>query len=276
MDLPLQAAAVDWSCQLRRIAHQQLSCHRQQPHYGVLWLEKLGSGSAELDFAPLGLAAPCALFWAPGQICRYELRDASGWELEFGLDTFCQSGLNDALLNSLGLFAPLDATPLLRIPPAALDEIGQIWRWWEREHEDLPFFRPLAASYLRLLLLRCGRLADPVAPDPAPTEGLWPHFRQLLETHFRRWHQVSHYAEVLAVTPDHLNELVKAASGRSAKQLIQERLMLEARRSAWFSQDSLKQIAYDLGFEDPAYFSRLFRRCTGQTFSEFRTRMEKG
>ncbi|HEY9839686.1 MAG TPA: helix-turn-helix domain-containing protein, partial [Candidatus Obscuribacterales bacterium] len=266
-----------WTCRLERLADEDLHGYRQESHYGVLWLEELVKGTAELDFVHLQLGPAQALFWAPGQICRFDLAKASGWRLEFGLDTFCQSGLDDALLESLGLFAPLTDSPLLKIPPAEMAELTQILRWWEKDNTlTARWHRQLAGSYLRLLLLRCGQLADRPRLLPAIGESeIWPRFRQLLESQFRRWHQVSNYADALAVTPGHLNELVRQASGRSAKRVIQERLMLEARRAAWFSQDSLKQIAYDLGFEDPAYFSRLFRRCSGQNFTDFRNRIRE-
>lgn len=267
-------AAPDWSCRLRHYQAEALSSREQQAHYGLLWIEALAEGELELDFVSYGLAPGQAVFWAPGQICRLALRGFSGWRLDFGLDTFCQSGLDDGLLSELGLFAPQAGQPLLTIPAREGRELGQIWQWWQREQDGQAFARQLAGSYLRLVLLRCGRLraAEPANDEilPQVQNELWPRFRQLLEQNFRRWHAVSTYAETLAVTPGHLNELVKQASGRSAKQLIQDRLMLEARRAAWFSQASLKEIAYELGFEDPAYFSRLFKRCSGQSFSDFR------
>lgn len=261
----------DWACQLERLTSEAHRGQQQQRHYGLLWIENLASGSLELDFVHYQLQAQQVVFWAPGQICRIELKDVTGWRLDFGLDTLCQSGLNDSLLGDLGLFAPLTDSPLLNIPESEQHELSSLWQSWARDNSsERPYQRQLSASYLRLMLLRCARLKSPQIPTEAPPPELWTRFRELLEINFRSWHQVSDYASQLAVTPGHLNDLVKQACGRSAKQLIQERVMLEARRSAWFSQASLKEIAYDLGFEDPAYFSRLFRRCSGQNFSDFR------
>lgn len=267
-------AAADWSCRLQRYAAAAYTCDNQALQYGMLWISDLSQGSGSLDFTALQLEPGLALFWAPGQIRRLQLQAFSGWELTFGLDTFCQSGLDDRMLASLGLFAPLAASPLLRIPAAAATELEPIWETWAREQPSQAFFRQLTATYLRLVLLRCGRLAGS-RPVEAAEAGVWPAFRQLLEARFRSWHQVADYADALALTPDHLNQIVRQASGRAAKQLIQERLMLEARRAAWFSQASLKTIAYELGFSDPAYFSRLFRRCSGQTFSDFREQIRR-
>lgn len=262
---------IDWSCRVSPV-QAELACHEQMAHYGLLWLER-GQGELELDFVQHRLTGAQAVFWSPGQICRLNVLQAAGWRLDFGLDTFCQSGLNDALLESLGLFAP--AEPLLPLPGSELEELGPVWRWWQDESDALPYQRQMAGTYLRLILLRCGRLRASDGHEVAQGENeLWPRFRHLLETRFRQWHQVSDYADALAVTPGHLNDLVKQASGRSAKQVIQERLMLEARRAAWFSDASLKQIAYELGFADPAYFSRLFRRCSGQPFSAFREQVQ--
>lgn len=264
-------SAPDWACQLQRLESELFSCQEQQLHYGLFWIDELQQGTLELDFIHYVLKPQSCVFWAPGQICKLELKNFKAWRLDFGLDTLCQSGLNDQLLSELGLFMPLSEQPMLQITEPDYAEMAMLWQAWDQDNaRERAYSRQLSASYLRLMLLRCARLA-PVRKEAEPiTPELWTRFRELLEQNFRHWHQVSDYANQLAITPGHLNELVKQACDRSAKQLIQERLMLEARRQAWFSQASLKEIAYELGFEDPAYFSRLFRRCSGQNFSDFR------
>lgn len=274
----MSAPSTDGTYQLQRLVQMNLVHHQAQTQHGLLWITELTQGEAEIDFVHWHLAAAQVLFWTPGQVCRFHLQQVSGWWLHFGLDFLCQSGLNDLHLATMNLFAPLQVTPLLNISPTEQALILPWWQAWHTESQAVaqPYQRQLQATYLRLILLHCGRLA--AARNKLPllrTESneLVSHFQQLLEQHFKHWHQVSEYAQHLAVTPGHLNGLVKQATGRSAKQLIQERRMLAARRAAWFSQASLKEIAYDLGFEDPAYFSRLFRRCSGESFTAFRERI---
>ena len=82
---------------------------------------------------------------------------------------------------------------------------------------------------------------------------------------------VSYYASELALTPGYLTELVKKISGYSPRHHIRQRVLLEAKRKAMGSNKSAKQISFDLGFEDPAMFSKYFKNVAGLNFTEFRS-----
>ncbi|MFY7877156.1 MAG: helix-turn-helix domain-containing protein, partial [Pirellula sp.] len=69
---------------------------------------------------------------------------------------------------------------------------------------------------------------------------------------------VQEYADRLAISPGHLNDSVRNACGKSAKDMIQEQLVLEAKRMLYHSNYSIKEIAVHLGFDDPSYFNRFF------------------
>ena len=90
-------------------------------------------------------------------------------------------------------------------------------------------------------------------------------FKILVDEHFRDKVQVSEYAEMLHVTPGHLNDTVKSTIGRSAKQVIDAKRIMEAKRLLFWQKHSVKQIAGELNFDDDAYFSRFFKKHTGQT-----------
>jgi AraC family transcriptional activator of pobA len=89
------------------------------------------------------------------------------------------------------------------------------------------------------------------------------HFQRLVEEDYRRHRPVDFYASALGITAPHLNRIAEAVLGASALTVIERRLMLEARRYLMFSAMSVKQIALALGYEDPAYFNRVFRRQMG-------------
>lgn len=97
-------------------------------------------------------------------------------------------------------------------------------------------------------------------------------YRQLVERHFRGHWTVEQYAEQLGLSPARLNRLCKQLLGKTAKTLPQERLLLEAKRRLIYTRSNLEEVAYDLGFHDPAYFSRFFKRATGSTPGDFRDR----
>ncbi len=94
-------------------------------------------------------------------------------------------------------------------------------------------------------------------------------FKDLTDEHFLNRTQVSQYADMLYITPGHLNDLIKNVTGRTAKQIIDEKRIVEAKRLLFWGQHSVKEIAGHLNFEDDAYFNRFFKKHTGRTPASF-------
>lgn len=94
-------------------------------------------------------------------------------------------------------------------------------------------------------------------------------FKLVVETHLTEQPSVTTIAEKLSLTPNSLYRIVKEYAGVSPKDFFTNRLMIEAQRKLHYSTLSVKELAYELGFNDPDYFSRLFKKCTGKSVSEF-------
>ncbi|WP_426173948.1 helix-turn-helix domain-containing protein [Massilia sp. TWR1-2-2] len=99
---------------------------------------------------------------------------------------------------------------------------------------------------------------------------LFTRFRAEVERNFRQQWQVGQYADALGVTPTRLNRLCLKLAGKSAFDIGQDRLMLEACRKLTYAPSPIASVAYQLGFQDPAYFSRLFKKRVGVTPKQFR------
>lgn len=99
------------------------------------------------------------------------------------------------------------------------------------------------------------------------------NFRNLISEKYKSLHQVSDYAELLYITPGHLNDTVKKFTGKTAKQIIQEHLILEMKRSLVYENKSIKEIAYDFNFDNPAYFNSFFKKLTLETPAVFRNKI---
>jgi AraC family transcriptional activator of pobA len=95
-------------------------------------------------------------------------------------------------------------------------------------------------------------------------------FNLLVENHFRTEHSVSFYAEQLNKSPKTLSNVFALYNHKTPLQVIQERIVIEARRLLYYTDQSVKQITYGLGFEDAAYFSNFFKRHTALSPLEFR------
>lgn len=102
------------------------------------------------------------------------------------------------------------------------------------------------------------------------TNDLINRFKELVNQHFKTNRSVSHYAELMATTPGHLNDTVKKMTGKTAGSIIHERVLLEAKRLLYHSYLSIKEISIQLNFEDPSYFNRFFRTHAGSTSEQFR------
>lgn len=114
--------------------------------------------------------------------------------------------------------------------------------------------------------------ADGVAPaDPASGDAaLFHRYRRLLEERFREQPRIGALAAALAVGEGRLNAACRRVAGRSAQEVLHARVMLEAKRSLVYTSMSVAEVAYSLGFTDPAYFSRFFARRAGVPPAAFR------
>ncbi|WP_375446979.1 helix-turn-helix domain-containing protein [uncultured Fibrella sp.] len=130
----------------------------------------------------------------------------------------------------------------------------------------------MLTAYLTVLLTYLSRLyTEQFESNPFLTDKLLlKRYQARIDEHFRDLHQVSEYASLLNVSAGYLSEVVKAQSGKPAITHIHERLMLEARRLLFHTQQSLKEIAFDLGFSDASYFNRFFKREAGVTPADYR------
>jgi AraC family transcriptional activator of pobA len=135
----------------------------------------------------------------------------------------------------------------------------------------------MLTAYLTVLLTYLSRLysAQFKGEEPSADKLLLKKYQAKIDERFRELHEVGAYASLLNISAGHLSEVVKAQSGKAAIAHIHERLVLEARRMLFHTQHSLKEIAFDLGFSDPSYFNRFFKRETGVTPADYRTRIRE-
>jgi AraC family transcriptional activator of pobA len=161
--------------------------------------------------------------------------------------------------------------PAERIEPAVV-EIEALFSALARETANPGLGAPaMSALYLGLIVMHLWRgcaVTDGDALDAAvPTA---QRFRQLVELHYRDNLSVEEFCRMLNVTRAHLHNACMRALGRPPQRLIHERLAVEARLRLRQSALPIEQVAYNLGFRDPAYFNRFFRRLTGVSPGAYR------
>lgn len=246
-----------------------------EPHslsfYEILLITS-GRGEVTLDGASHPVAPGRVFFTSPGQPRQWHVRGLDGLCLFFTAD-FVEEFFKDPLfLFKLPYFHRAGGDPGLALRRAAAESLSVRLRSMQKEIRRL---RPDSPDALRAglyetlvhLSRRFGAREGDV-PRENPTA---LRLRQLIERHFRERHQPGAYARQLRITVGHLNQLARRHLGRTAGALIRERLILEARRELAHSDATTAEIAYGLGFKDPAYFARFFRRSVGVPPTAFRS-----
>ena len=142
-------------------------------------------------------------------------------------------------------------------------------------HRPGEWQQPMITAYLTALLTYLSRLYTENFKNTSPEQLLVQKYQAKIKEYFRELHEVSEYASLLNISAGHLSEVVKAQSGKPPITHIHERLILEARRLLFHSQNAIKEIAFELGFSDASYFNRFFKRETGITPAEYRTNTRK-
>lgn len=246
-------------------------------YFHILWLMQ-GTGTHIIDFEAFDLKPPSVFFISPHQVHLWSSETpVDGYSIKFSIDFFQRLMARSEALQSLP-FGPIGCDPVLYLGEAEtrdfkpllqnlLDE-GNIQDRWRQD---------MIAAMLQVILLRLCRL------HPAPLQtneanhysAITRRFLKLLEVHFLTTKKVDEYARMLDVSSGFLNDALKRVRGRTALQLIAERLLLEAKRRLMFSDATIAEVGFELGFEDPAYFARFFRKGVQLSPGEFRRSHER-
>ena len=241
--------------------------HRHSRLHQLLLVER-GTGKADLDGDRLELSNGTFLNIPRGTVHGFRFTPGtSGFVL-----SVASEALDHMLENSEWLHQVLAQPSRLSATTAMNETMHAIFAEYAgREFARAQMLRSLCGALFGLtarLLSESG-----AGPQTAETHPILERFEELLELHFSdRW-TVSDYARELAVTPTHLTRIVRQAAGKPATRLIEERLVQEARRHLVYTNLPVSTVAYSLGFADPAYFSRVFRRATGYSPAGFRDRI---
>lgn len=245
----------------------QISPHRHRDIAQIFFMRQ-GSGIAQVDGRKLRLEDRSILYIPPRIVHGFTFnRGAEG--LVLSLPMVVVSGLVEM---SEALATPLGSAYLGRADKMTTDLLDQI----AQRFLDHGVFRANILVALAQALLGAiaeNRQSESAASAPQVMRRLEQLDRLLARKPANGW-GVSEFAGAMSVTPGHLSRICKAATGRSASHYIETARMTEAGRLLAFTQLSVAEIGYRLGYEDPSYFSRRFRVATGQTPSAYRARFE--
>ncbi len=230
-----------------------------------------GSMTKMLDFQDFQLTGNQLLFATPWQVHTTEknaTNDAVFYHLSFGeeLASYFSAGFSFFI-------DPLDK-PVVSLDANATQRMEGCLQQLENLLQDRNAPTELVLIYLNAFLTECNiayfKNAESM-PHTKENLSLLIAFKNYIEEQFTEQPTVEKMAEKLGINTNALYHLVKTQCGVSPKTYLTNRLMLEAQRKLYFQNYSIKELAYDLNYNDPEYFSRLFKKHTGKSIPEYRT-----
>jgi AraC-like DNA-binding protein len=254
----------------------------EEPHrhnyFTVIWTLS-GSGRHMIDFREHAIQPNQVFFVSPEQVHYISIeKPLTGYLIRFTCEFLETYSIRQDFITNLRLFRSCDDSPPLPVSESMKPHLLMFCQNMLRAFQSSEEMRfETVGAYLKLFLIECNTSCT-IRPTGNPQNlevgrTLVRQFKDLVDNHFSEWHQVKDYASELNVTPGYLNEVIKTSIGQSAKEYIQNRLVLEARRLSLFTSQSFKEIGFELGFNDPSHFSKFFKSSTGRSLQEFKSRV---
>lgn len=250
-----------------KLHNWEIKRHRHETFFQILQI-RTGEGDALLGDARLRLTPGSLVTVPPGVVHGFRFsQDLNGQVITM---------LAPSVSARPGCLPVFMARPwLLAAEPGAEGEY--LMATLDRMEQELATgFSPrsalLEACLDVVLALTATRIGDGGDPKETHARDRIARLNALIGSHYRQHRPAAFYAAELGMSVTHLNRIARAGTGRTLNELLVDRLVSEARRNLLFSRMSVQEIAYELGYSDPAYFSRAFTRATGETPGAFRRR----
>ena len=260
------------------VSHKHLHYpHRHSFYHIVLFTE--GSGNHTIDFRNFEVKPYQVYFMVPGQVHSWDFDGpVDGYVVNFSAAFFQSFLLLTDYLEKFSFFRGSAIDSVLDIPENSRKDVEGLFAEILTESAGNS---KLSDDYLRVLLLKVFILVSRFAIDkPESYVSSYNHtllktFQQMIERNYTSLRLPKEYAELLYITPNHLNALCKDLLGISAGEVIRNRIVLEAKRLLVNMGLSITEISYQLHFNDNSYFTKFFKKQEGLTPEEFRKRALK-
>jgi len=245
----------------------------QFPFYTVIFLAE-GNGVYFADIGKFPFQGPVLLFSTPLQKLAIQHNlPLKGFALQFHSDFYCIE-YHKARVSCNGLlFNNIYIEPSVNLSAVDTEAFNTLCLDMQQEFLASQPDEVILRSYLQLFLAKSSSIKlKAMAEVPAEQEKdeQMEAFMQLLEKHYLTLHKPADYADLLAMTPNSLSKKCQRYYGKPPSLMIQERLVLEAKKKLHLTRQSIKEIAYALNFSDEFYFSRFFKKFTKVSPQAFR------
>lgn len=258
--------------QLNTLNDYDFSLPHRHNYFEVFFFTK-GGGHHLIDFVKYPVKDNSLHIVYPGQVHVLSRAKAShGAVVHFAKDLYA------AAAGALPIVRLLSSNAFIHIENTTVEqeELNTVLAQLKQEYQKPTPDAEVLKAYLHILLAKSVALLNGKNPQwLEQTAGLFSDFKEVLEEHFMQQKQAAFYAAKLKVSERKLNEACKKATAQTIGDYINNRILLEAKRLLCNSPLTAKEIAFHLGYNDPSYFNRFFKKNTGTTALDFRREAEK-
>lgn len=249
-----------------------LDHHQQQNAYTIYWIQE-GKGTYNIDFEHYTFTDNVLFFLSPGQVFTVDSEQIkTAYKLTFVRDFYCiQTHDQEVACNGI-LFNNIYETPFVK--PCAKDTVKLnliLENLIEEFQQNETAQYDMLQAYLKQFIISSVRIKkeNHVIKEDTETR-LFKDFSLLVEQNFKTMHSVTEYAKRLALSPKSISKHFQKLGSKTPSEFIKNRILLEAKRLLIYTDKTVKEIAFELGFNDPAYFTRFFTKAISKSPLQFK------
>lgn len=246
--------------------------HKHSSYLCILFTK--GIGKHEIDFSTYAVKLGNLFVISPGKTHHWELSDdVDGFIFTHTKDAY-DLHYSHTMISNFPFFQSVQNSPLIELEESHFSEIVSIFESMLSEYSSQEMLKhQVLVSYSDIMYAKLSRIYLKGETEQVINHSLYSQkfneLEKLIEEHFALEKSPSKYASMMNITPKHLNRITQSIIGKTTSEVILDRILLEAKRIMLHTSKSFSEIAIGLGYEDYAYFSRLFKQKTGLTPSQF-------
>lgn len=246
--------------------------HKHNSYLSILFTK--GSGRHEVDFNSYEIKPGSVFLLAPGQTHHWELSEDIDGYIFSHTANFYDLHYSHNRIHQFPFFYSIQNTPFLFLKDENIKIIEPLFKKIFDEYLSTEAFQlQIILSYIDIIYVELSRFylrenSQKIIKANSYSEK-FQQFETLIEKNYTEEKSPSQYADWMNISPKHLNRITKTVIGKTASEVITDRIVLEAKRRVLHTKNNFSSIAESLGYDDYAYFSKLFKKASGLTPSGF-------
>lgn len=246
--------------------------HKHNSYLAILFTK--GSGRHEIDFNSYEIKPGSLFLLAPGQTHHWELSEDIDGYIFSHTANFYDLHYSHNRMQQFPFFYSIQNTPFLALEKNNSELIEKLFqRLFDEYLNKKAFQHQLILSYIDIIYIEISRLylddnSQKIIKANSYSEKL-QLFESLIEKNYIKEKSPSQYAEWMNISSKHLNRITKSVLDKTASEVITDRIILEAKRRVLHTKNNFSEVAFSLGYDDYAYFSKLFKKSSGFTPTGF-------